>query len=63
MSKREVPDPKEEPVEAAYNHLRNLRDEMSGELYDEHEEVREWAMDVEWAYTAVNEAREEEEKI
>lgn len=54
-SNHEVPDPTEEPLKAAFWMLQNVRDDMSGELYDEHEEVRDWAMNIEWAYSAVAE--------
>lgn len=56
---RDIPNPTEEPLEAAYQMLHDIRDRMSGDLYEEHEEVREWAVDIEWAYTAVNEERED----
>lgn len=55
----EVPDPREQPVKAAEFMLRQTRGEMSGDLYDEHEEVREWAANLEWAYTALAEASAE----
>ena len=51
----DLPDPRDDPLEAAYAMLHHVRDEMSGDLYDEHEEVRDWAMSIEWAYTAVAE--------
>lgn len=53
-------DPVEDPVKAADEMLHQTRDNMSGELYDEHEEVREWAMNIEWAYTALNEELEDD---
>lgn len=51
----ELPDPREEPVKAAETMLRQTRDEMSGDLYDDHEEVRKWAMNLEWACAALAE--------
>ena len=55
IQKDDIPNAKEEPLKAAYLKLHQLRSEMSGDLYDEYDEVREWAMDVEWIYTAVAE--------
>lgn len=57
-SQHELPDPREQPVKAAETMLRQTRDEMGGDLYDEHEAVREWAMNIEWAYTALAEHEE-----
>ena len=51
----DIPNAKEEPLKAAYLKLHQLRSEMNGDLYDEHDEVSQWAMDVEWIYTAVAE--------
>lgn len=51
----EVPNPRKHPVKAAETMLRQTRGEMSGDLYDGHEEVREWAMNIEWAITALAE--------
>ena len=51
----DMPNAMEEPLLAAYLMLHKVRGDMNGDLYDEHEEVREWAMDVEWAYTAIDE--------
>lgn len=51
----DIPDPTEEPLKAAYWMLHTVRCDMDGDLYDGHEEVREWASSIEWAYTAVAE--------
>lgn len=50
-----VPNAKNHPVKAAEKMLRRTRGEMSGDLYDDHEEVREWAANIEWAITALAE--------
>lgn len=55
VDEHDIPDPTEEPLEAAYLKLHHVRDKMSSDLYDEREEVRDWAGDVEWAYTAISE--------
>lgn len=52
---QEIPNATEEPLKATYLKLHQIRSKMSSDLYDEHEEVRDWAMDVEWAYTALSE--------
>ena len=49
----DLPDPEENPIEAAEEMLERTRTAMSGELYENHEEVRDWAMNLEWALTAL----------
>lgn len=51
----ELPDPTEDPLNAAYQMLEQTRDDMSGDLYEGNEPVREWAINLEWTLTALAE--------
>ena len=55
IEKDDIPNARDEPLKAAYLKLQQARGKIGGDLYDEHEEVREVMMDIEWAYTAIAE--------